>query len=126
MIVGSLALFIILSGFSGLRSFSDSLLEFSDPDLKILPAQGKSFQVNSDIETILKNNSDVVSFSKVIEERVFLKHAEKEHIAFVKGVDASYNNVVKIDSALVLGNWLTPEFTNIVVIGNGISYKLSL
>lgn len=126
VIVGSLALFIILSGFSGLRSFSDSLLEFSDPDIKILPTQGKSFPFNSEINKILKNESEILSFSKVIEERVFLKHSEKEHISFVKGVDEFYNRVVKIDSALVLGSWLTPEFENIAVIGNGISYKLSL
>lgn len=126
VIVGSLALFIILSGFSGLRSFSDSLLEFSDPDIKISPAQGKSFFMNSNLEQILKTNSNIISYSKVIEERVFLKHAEKEHIAFVKGVDENYASVVNIDSAIVVGNWLTPEFENISVIGNGISYKLSL
>ena len=126
VIVGSLALFIILSGFSGLRNFSDSLLEFSDPDIKILPAQGKTFSANDSLLTTLKNNPDIVSFSKIIEERVFLKNEEKEHIALVKGVDENYAQVVKIDSALILGNWLNPEFDNIAVIGNGISYKLSL
>lgn len=126
VIVGALALFIILSGFSGLRTFSDSLLEFSDPDVKILPAKGKSFLVNDTILKALQDTDEVVSFSQVIEERVFLKHGEKEHIAFVKGVDKYYSSVVKIDSAIVLGNWLSPAFGNTAVIGNGISYKLSL
>lgn len=126
VIVGSLALFIILSGFSGLRTFSDSLLEFSDPDIKISPTKGKSFFLTDSIVNLLENNDDIVSFSYTIEERVFLKHTNKEHIAYVKGVDANYANVVKIDSAVIQGNWLTPDFTNTAVIGNGISYKLSL
>lgn len=126
VIVGSLALFIILSGFSGLRTFSDSLLEFSDPDIKISPTKGKSFFLTDSIVNLLENNDDIVSFSYTIEERVFLKHTNKEHIAYVKGVDANYANVVKIDSAVIQGNWLSPDFTNTAVIGNGISYKLSL
>ncbi len=126
VIVGSLALFVILSGFSGLRTFSDSLLEFSDPDIKILPSQGKSFLLEDSVLKSLKENKDIVSFSQVIEERVFLKHADKEHIAYVKGVDENYPNVVKIDSAIILGSWLHSDFANTSIIGNGISYKLSL
>ena len=41
IIIASAALFIVLSGFAGLKDFS---LEFSsvvDPDLKVLPAEGK-------------------------------------------------------------------------------------
>ena len=84
VIVGSLALFIILSGFSGLRTFSDSLLEFSDPDIKILPAKGKSFFLTDSIANLLESNDNVLSFSYTIEERVFLKHTNKEHIALKK------------------------------------------
>lgn len=125
VILGSLALFIILSGFSGLRNFSYSLLEFSDPDIKIIPTQGKSFLLKEETLKILERE-DIVSFSQIIEERALLKNGDREQIAFVKGVDLNYNKVVKIDSALILGNWLNPDFDNISVIGNEISYKLSL
>lgn len=125
VILGSLALFIILSGFSGLRNFSYSLLEFSDPDIKITSAQGKSFLLKEVTLKILERQ-DIVSFSQIIEERALLKNGDKEQIAFVKGVDQNYNKVVKIDSALILGNWLNPDFDNISVIGNEMSYKLSL
>lgn len=126
VIVGSLALFIILSGFSGLRTFSDSLLEFSDPDIKIFPKQGKSFYTSDSILSILEREKDILFFSKIIEERVFLKNNDKELIAYVKGVDKNYKDVVKIDSAVVVGNWLDLDFTNTSVIGNGISYRLSM
>ena len=43
LFVGTAALFIILSGFSGLRTFNYSLLDISDPDIKITATKGKSF-----------------------------------------------------------------------------------
>jgi lipoprotein-releasing system permease protein len=48
VIVGSLVLFIILSGFSGLRTFSYSLMDASDPDIKITSVKGKSFLITED------------------------------------------------------------------------------
>lgn len=126
VIVGSLALFIILSGFSGLRTFSISLLEASDPDIKITTSKGKTFAFSSNIEQLLLNNHDVESYAKVVEERAFLQYQNKSHIATIKGVDENYTKITAIDSSLSVGTWLDKEFLNTAVIGNGISYKLSL
>lgn len=126
VIVGSLALFIILSGFSGLRTFSYSLLDVSDPDIKITASKGKSFILIDSVQNLLIEDLEVASFSKVLEERVFLRYQDKEHIAFVKGVDAHYNSVTEIDSALVVGQWLDNDYQRTAVIGEGISYKLSI
>ena len=124
--MGSLALFIILSGFSGLRTFSFSLLNASDPDIKIAPKKGKSFFFTPDMQATLNKSADIKEYTKVIEERVFLKHNDKNHIANIKGVDTNYTNTVAIDTAITVGSWIDPEFKNTVVIGTGISYKLSL
>lgn len=121
-----MALFIILSGFSGLRTFSYSLLDTSDPDIKITPSKGKSFVFSSEIEQYLKNNINIKSYSRVVEERAFLQHKYKQQITHLKGVDNNYNQVIKIDTILNMGTWLDESFLNTAVIGNGISYKLSL
>ena len=126
VIVGSLALFIILSGFSGLRTFSDSLLETSDPDIKITTSIGKSFLVTEDLQQKLFSNTAIKETSKVVEERVFLEYNEKTEIAFIKGVEENYTKISKIESALNVGTWLQQDFTNTAVIGRGISNKLSL
>ena len=126
VIIGSLALFIILSGFSGLRTFSYSLLEVSDPDLKITAVKGKSFLYTNDVQQIIKNDRSIKVISKVIEERVFLKYKDKNEIAFIKGVEENYNLITQIDSTLHVGNWLDADYTNTAVIGYGISRKLSL
>jgi lipoprotein-releasing system permease protein len=126
VIVGSLALFIILSGFSGLRSLSYSLLDVSDPDIKITSSAGKKLLYTKDVQQILENNTSIYAFSKVIEERVFLEYNNKNEIAYIKGVEENYTSITSIDSVLNLGNWLDNEFLKTAVVGNGISRKLSL
>lgn len=118
-------MFVILSGFSGLRVFSDSLLDISDPDIKISPAKGKTFLYSSKIKKALEVD-EIKKASKIVEERVFLKYGNKNHIAYIKGVENHYNLVTKIDSSIVVGQWLDKEFKNVAVLGNGISIGLSL
>ena len=125
VILGTAALFIILSGFSGLRTFNYALLDSSDPDVKITATQGKSFFFDNTIKNVFFSSKDIVSFSKVIEERVFIKNGEKQQIAYIKGVDDNYINVVPLDNAIQVGTWLQKEYTNTRVIGNSLAYKLS-
>ena len=125
VIVGTAALFIILSGFSGLRTFNYSLLDISDPDIKITAAKGKSFFYDASLQNLVSKDKDIAVFSKVIEERVFIKNGEKQQIAFVKGVDYNYTDVVGLDDAIQVGTWLQKEYTNTSIIGNSLAYKLS-
>ena len=126
VIIGTLALFIVLSGFSGLRTFSIGFLNTSDPDLKISSIKGKSFDFNSKIETILKQENGIAFYSKVIEERAFFDFHNKTHIAYIKGVDSNYINVNKIDTTVYIGTWLDKDIPLGVVVGNGISNALSV
>ncbi len=86
--------FIILSGFSGLRTFSYNLLDVSDPNIKITTYIGKSFLVTEDLQQTLNVNTSINVISKVIEERVFLEYNEKTEIAFLKGVEENYTKSV--------------------------------
>lgn len=125
VIVGTLALFIILSIFSGLRTFSDSLLEASDPDIKIIAKEGKKFDYSSEVKRVLEAE-EIVAASGVIEERVFIRYKDKQEIAQIKGIDTFYNEVVPIDSSLTVGNWIDYKYQNTAVVGYGIAYKLSM
>lgn len=126
VIVGTAALFIILSGFSGLRTFSYSLLDISDPDIKVSPVKGKSFFFTDDIRQMISENKDIANFSRVIEERAFLKSGEKQQVAYVKGVDYNYRDVVKLDSAIQIGQWFDRKYPSTSIVGNGLAFKLSL
>ena len=124
-VVGSLALFIVLSGFSGLRDYSLQFTNIFDSDLKISPSKSKTFSFSNSSENQLKKIEGIEAFSKIIEERVFLQYRGKNHISLIKGIDDGFKNVIPIDSILFLNKWLTPNMDE-VVIGLGISQKLSM
>ena len=124
-VVGSLALFIVLSGFSGLRDFSLQFTNVFDADLKITPANGKTISFSENVASQLNTIPEIKAYSKIIEERVFLNYRGKNHIAFIKGVDANFKNVIALDSIMFINKWLV-ENQNEVVIGLGTSQKLSM
>jgi lipoprotein-releasing system permease protein len=126
VIIGTLALFIVLSGFSGLREFSIGFLNTSDPDIKITSEKGKSFLFDNKIKENIDNQEGIATYSKVIEERAFFEFNKKTHIAYIKGVDPNYTKVNRIDSTVYVGTWLDEEIPIGVVVGNGVSNILSV
>jgi len=121
-----MALFVVLSVFSGLRDFSLSFSNDFDADLKVIPHVGKSFFISSKQENQLKNLKDIASFSKVVEERVLFFFDGKEQVTYLKGVDANFTKTnILSQNNIFNGQWLKPN-TYQVVIGYGISQKLSL
>jgi len=122
---GAFSLFIVLSGFSGLKDFSLSFSNEFDPDLKVFPETGKTLNISAEERAKLDQIEGIAAFSEIVEERVFLEYKNKTHTAFIKGVDPNYRRVNNIDSSLVFGTWLAQsEFQ--VVAGNGIARLLSL
>jgi len=120
-----MALFIVLSVFSGLKAFNINFISASDPDLTVTPAKGKSFIFTDSLQSIIKDKS-IVAYSKYLEERVFLSYQDKRVIAFAKGVDINFTHVVQLDTTVYAGTWLNTKELNQVVIGNAISRQLSL
>ena len=126
LIVGGASLMIVLAGFSGLRTFSMSFSNFFDPDLKVFPKTGKTFSLSPIQETALKESGVIASYTKVLEERVFLNSRGKNYIAYIKGVDENYPKVNAVDSILVISpkEWFLSE--DYVVVGNIIAETLNL
>ena len=86
IVIASAALFIVLSGFAGLKDFS---LEFSsvvDPDLRVLPSQGKSFILNEKNAQALQNIEGIATYSKIIEERIVMEFDNKNLLASMPSV----------------------------------------
>ncbi|MEL6918939.1 MAG: FtsX-like permease family protein [Bacteroidota bacterium] len=117
IVIGSAALFIVLSGFAGLKTFSLSFSNTMDPDLKAQTASGKFFSISAEQELQLDEINGVVSYSKELEERVYLTHRQKSCIAYIKGLDEHYNEVTGVDSTLYFGNWVINPQQGVVGIG---------
>ena len=125
VILGSASLFIVLSGFAGLKEFTLQFSSVVDPDLKAEAAVNKSFTLSSNDISKLNKLEDVAHYSKIIEERVIIAFQDKNTLATIKGVDEHFQQVVDFDSVIERGDWLEQKSRQIVV-GWGISNNLSL
>ena len=125
IIVGTMALFVVLSVFSGLKVFSLSFTNEIDPDLKMISTLGKSFFISPDQEKEIKNIQGVASYTKIIEERVLFLFKDKQQVTYLKGVDSVYPVVNDIKKKLFNGQWLKRD-TYQVVIGYGIAQDFSM
>lgn len=125
IIASTMALFVFLSVFSGLKEFSLNFANASDPDLRIETTSGKTLFISSKQEELLKKNKAIASYSKIIEERVYFMYDNKELVAHIKGIDNKFIQVTDFDKNLYAGKWIENSSENVVV-GAEISRKLGL
>ncbi|WGF93493.1 ABC transporter permease [Aequorivita marisscotiae] len=125
VVVGAMCLFIVLSGFSGLKDFSLQFTNIFDSDLKIIPKNGKTILFTEAQKNELNDIEGIETFSEIIEERIFLHYKGKNHIAYIKGVDSLYGKVTQLDSIMYYGDWFVRN-QNEVVVGLSTIAKLSL
>ncbi|WP_299798892.1 FtsX-like permease family protein [uncultured Maribacter sp.] len=124
IVIGSAALFIVLSAFAGLKTFSLSFTESFDPDLKASPVTGKIFTITPEQEQRLLSVDGLAFYAKELEEKVSLEHRGKNHIAYIKGIDSNYTKVTGVDSTLYIGDWTINDTQ--VVAGLGIANILGV
>lgn len=124
IIVSSMALFVVLSVFSGLENSLVSFTNVIDPDLVVLPSKGKSINVTTNQQEKLKSLSKIASYSNIIEERVIFTFGDKQIVAILKAVDQNYPKTVAITENIIHGKWIQPN-TNDAVMGNVLANELS-
>lgn len=125
IIVGTMALFVVLSVFSGLRDFSLSFANDFDPDLKAVAKIGKTIVITPQQAQEISQLEGVAHFTKIIEERALFTFNGKDQLANIKGVDTNYTQVNQVEKTIFQGQWLEGD-TEQVVVGYGISQKLSM
>ena len=128
IMVVSAAFIIVLSGFSGIRTFNLDLLKMTDPDIKMTAKKGKSFIFNDSICQSLDQTKDISAFAQVVEEKVFINYNNKQKIAKIKGVDTNFYRVIPLDSTVFAGHLPQPGTKELLMglsLANEISFMLS-
>lgn len=125
--VGTAALIIVLSVFNGFEDLLMRLNNSFDPDIKVLPATGKTFVPDSDFESALHDCDFVSSVSYTLEENALLQYSEKQVIATVKGVDENFFATTGLDSMVVRGDALLHNGNvSCAIMGAGIAYSMGV
>ena len=122
--ISTVALFVVLSAFAGLKDFGLSFVNKFDPDFEIRSNEGAYIYVsNKTVENLLKI-PEIIAAAPEIEEKVFLTFKEKNQVATLKAVSPSYIKVIPVDSLITLGDWLSFKGPD-VVLGFGIAGNLT-
>jgi len=125
--IGTAALILILSVFNGFESLLSGLYNSFNPDLKVVPLEGKYFEIDSSQVVQLNNIPGVVSMAKTVEEVCILEYKDVQKAGIIKGVDENYNSVTSIDSTIENGKFLLEDGNiNYGVLGKGLSTNLSI
>ncbi len=124
ILMGAMVMFVVLSAFSGLREYSLSLINGSDPDLKLTSIVGKTIDFTKEEQQKLDEIEGIAHYSAFLEERVLLRYKSKEQIAYIKGVDQNFGAVNAMDDFIYMGEWLPED--NQAVIDYNTAYRLSI
>jgi len=126
--IGTAALIIIMSVLNGFEQVTRSYLDTFNPDIKIIPTEGKFFYNDEDWIAELGDVEGVEVFTKTLEEVVLLEYGDKQHVGIIKGVDKYHNDVINLQPSIVGGelDFSPSEYGSHAVIGQGVSNKLNV
>lgn len=107
--VGSAALILVLSVFNGFEDLLVGMYSNFDPDIKVSPAQGKTFTVSDSLLQEIYKIDGVEQISQTLEEVAFFEYKDKQSFGTIKGVEDNYGYVINIDSTMREGAFKTQQ-----------------
>jgi len=129
MAIGTAALVLVLSVFNGFEDLLSGLFGHFNPELKVMPAKGKTFEIDSLALVKIRALPGVAIVSETLEEIAFFEYEGSQDIGALKGVDSLFARVTGIDSDTIIleGKYLLKEDgRNCAIVGAGLRNKLSV
>lgn len=112
---------------NGLTGTVANLYNAFEPDLKITAARGKNFTATEALLKKIRNTEGVLLISKTLSDKALIKHGDRQSLVSVKGIDAGFNKITRIDSAIVEGRYGLDDTTAAsILLGRGIANQLQV
>ena len=125
--LSTMSLIIVLSVFNGLEHAITSIYNSFDPDIKISPKRGKTFNLDEELIGSLERIEGVSLVTQVLEDNALVKYKDAQIVAKVKGLGNNFAEQGKLDPFLVEGELkLTEDNKIFALIGRGIQHALSV
>ncbi len=125
--IGTAALLLVLSVFNGFEDLLGGLFGHFNPEIKVTPAKGKTFQADSLLLVKTRALPGVFYVSETLEEIAFFEYEGSQDFGTLKGVDTVFARVNGIDSTIIDGVYqLQIADRNCAVVGAGMAHKLSV
>jgi len=125
--IGSLAMIIVLSAFNGLEALVTDLYTTIDPDIRISPARGKTFDLDSAAFDDIAEWDEVQAAAPVLEETVFLQFKDQQTIVTLRGIPESYLPNLDLEDFVIEGSHgLSESGFPRAMMGYGVADNLNL
>lgn len=98
--VATMALVIVLSVFNGFHDLVASFLTNFDPQLEVVPSQGKSTNANDPLLKQIKQLKCVEVSTENVEEMAMAVYQEKQAMVTIKGVEDNFDSLTHIKDIL--------------------------
>jgi lipoprotein-releasing system permease protein len=127
VLIGTAALFILLSVFNGLEKTILSMYSNFSPEIRIEARLGKTFDPSTRYIKLLQKDASLLSYTERLQDKVVIKYGERTFIANMMGVSNGFLENKQLDSIIVDGSFtLYLNKTPLAVIGNMVRYNLSV
>ena len=125
--VCTMALVIVLSVFNGFDDLIKSMFSNFDPDIKIMPAQGKVLEPQDEKLAAVLQLDCIDVACETLEENVLLEYDKHMNPGIMKGVPDEYRNLTGIDTSIINGTFtINDGHRPMTVVGAGLAYYLSV
>ena len=125
--VGSMALVVVLSVFNGLEELIRASYNTFDPEIKVVPAQGKTFTLTDSLAQQLNDLPGVAIVTEVIEDDALARYQDAYALVKIKGVSDNFVEQNRLDRAMQYGDVkLKDGQREYAILGRGVQYKLSI
>lgn len=125
--IGSAALIIILSAFNGLENLVISLSNNLNPDLRIEPTVGKTFDPKNSLFIDFKKANPTAIYTEVLQEKALLKYRNQQYIGQIKGVSNDFLKNKNLEPILTQGAFILQQNgQDYAVIGAQVQYTLGI
>ncbi|HRN16311.1 MAG TPA: FtsX-like permease family protein [Xylanibacter oryzae] len=98
--VATMALVVTLSVFNGFEDLVASFFTSFDPQLKVMPVQGKSAPSDDPILTKIRHLPDVDVATESVEDQALAVYGDRQAMVTIKGVDDNFSDLTHINDIL--------------------------
>jgi ABC-type lipoprotein release transport system permease subunit/ABC-type Zn uptake system ZnuABC Zn-binding protein ZnuA len=109
VVVATIAMICTLSVFNGFKGLTSTLFSLFDPDLKITPLTGKTFDPTAPDIRQIYDLPDIQLICETLQENALIRYGERQAIALLKGVSPNFNHLVPIDTVIIDGSFKLSE-----------------
>lgn len=98
VMIATAAMVCILSVFNGFEDMVAGLFTAFDPELKVMPADGKYVDSSDPLLQKIKENPEVKEYVEVVEDKAMVIANHRQQVVTIKGVDDSFFRMVDFNS----------------------------